>query len=150
MNADAVFYQQLNELFTVHQGDGSFVGLSCFLDGDKVATVGIAGIGPRKLNHQKILFIIRKINFKKSFCIVTYDGAYTSRVNQAYTRSFADLCPDAVIVQQLVGKLLWDRCHSITLRSMNKHLESRSRPVPALEPVLPLPFPDPVPFPERR
>lgn len=33
MDADAVFHQQHHELFSVHQGDGSFVGLSCFLDG---------------------------------------------------------------------------------------------------------------------
>lgn len=40
MDADAVFHQQHHELFTVHQGDGSLVGLSCFLDGSGTKITG--------------------------------------------------------------------------------------------------------------
>lgn len=40
MYADAVFHQQHHELFSVHQGDGSFVGLSSFLDGSGTEITG--------------------------------------------------------------------------------------------------------------
>ena len=40
MDADAVLHQQHHELFTVHQGDGSLVWLSRFLDGPGAEVAG--------------------------------------------------------------------------------------------------------------